>query len=514
MRDSTEINKTGEGPSKSSSGPGGPLPDFDTSLLRGPLYRAGNFVPAALLVSCCLILYLPSIMYFFAQDDFFFLHRAVTIGLDDPIAALRPAGPFLRPLSTTLYFAGMLKLFGLRPEAYHVVSLAIFCATTLLVFRLGNIIFRDRAAGFATALFYLGRGVHFETVSWVSGIQDLLMIFFMLASLVLYLGAGRDQGPGFDGPEPERGGPGRLVLSLVLYIGALLSKETAVVFPFILLAAEILVLRSKSYRRSLMAALPFFAMSAAFVLVRFMLVPSMPGQGKYATGLGLFWLPNLARYFFASINPFLIPSASFPSNFLRLLLCLAALVGVIAVALSISGRGRRAGTEVGEKRRLAGFGMVFFALGIMPALQFVDRFEPYYASLAAVGTSITLAAILFLFPNRRLRAAVLAAVFAFSIAINIHLRTERLSHVGRFSEIAELAISEFRPELENAPPGTIVYVSRSHPYISAALYDDKALKAFFPAVESVIFDHETPDYQPDGTEMVFRSEGGRFIFVK
>ncbi len=218
MRDSTEINKTGEGSPNSSFGSGS---DFAASPWRGLFSRAGNFVPAALLVSCCLILYLPSIMYFFSQDDFFFLHRAATIGLDDPVAALRPAGPFLRPLSTTLYFAGMLKLFGLRPEAYHAVSLAIFCATTLLVFRLGNIIFRDRAAGFATALFYLGRGVHFETVSWASGIQDLLMIFFILASLDLYLAAER-RGPGFDSPESALGRPGRLVLCALGGLCALL----------------------------------------------------------------------------------------------------------------------------------------------------------------------------------------------------------------------------------------------------------------------------------------------------
>jgi hypothetical protein len=51
----------------------------------------------------------------------------------------------------------------------------------------GGAVFRNREAAFATAFICLNRGAHFETVSWVSGIQDLSMIFFVLVSLSLYL---------------------------------------------------------------------------------------------------------------------------------------------------------------------------------------------------------------------------------------------------------------------------------------------------------------------------------------
>lgn len=448
---------------------------------RGAL--AGLILPA-MLVLPCLLLYIPSFSYFFAQDDFFFLSHASRFGLDSLADYLKPPGPFFRPLSTALYFGAMSKIFGLKPAAYHAFSIAVFCSNVLLVYRVGKTIFRNREAGFAAAVFYLTRGALFETVSWISGIQDLMMTFFALVSLLAFFKYGRD-------------GRRWLFVSIGAFAAALLSKETAVVFPLIILAVGILWGKENSPLRHPAALLPFFAIAAAYVLAHSFLTQPMPGTGEYGTGIGLFWFGNLARYFLACFNPLLIPAASNSLGPTALALAVIAALAIPAILIWVDrSRSRawaaRVESELGRAPegglKPAVFGLIVFTLGVLPALQFKNRFEPYYTSLACLGVALILAAVLHSFSSRRIKAAILIGVFMISTITVAQLRARRLSHVGRFSSIAERAIDDLRPSLEDVPQGATIRILGSDPYLVSALYSGKALKVFFPRVESVIFE--------------------------
>ena len=465
---------------------------------------------SAMLVLPCLLLYIPSVSYFFAQDDFFFLFRASHFGLDGLADYLKPAGPFFRPLSTSLYFAAMLKLFGLKPLAYHAVSIVVFCSSVLLVYHAGNAIFKNREAGFAVAIFYLTRGALFETVSWASGIQDLLMTFFILVSLLAFFKYGRGRRYWF-------------FLSIGAFVAALLSKETAVVFPLFILAIGALWGAHDLRFRHPMAILPFFAISAAYVLARSLLIQPMPAGGEYATGIGLFWFANLARYFLACFNMFLIPTASFLRNSWFLLSAFVMTIIILLIPL-LAGRVRRqvgaahaaSETATGASGDLkpAAFGLIVFVLSIMPALQFKARFEPYYASLACMGVSIILAATLHSFLGQRKRGVVLVGVFVVSMVTIAQLRAGQLSHVGKFSPIAEQAINDLRPALEGISPGATIRILNPDPYLVSALFSEKAIKVFFPSVESVIFDDGASDYESNGDEIAFIYSKGKLRVMR
>jgi hypothetical protein len=463
-----------------------------------------------MLVSSCLLLYIPSVSYFFAQDDFLFLLRASHFSLDGLAKYFNPPGPFFRPLSTSLYFATMLKLFGLKPSAYHVFSIVVFSSNVVLAYHVGFAIFKNRETGFALAVFYLTRGILFETVSWASGVQDLLMTFFVLWSLLAFF----------------RYGQGRkhwLILSMGAFAAALLSKETAVVFPLFILAIGTLWGKHDVRFRHPMAVAPFFILSAVFILVRSLLVLPMPRAGEYATGIGLFWLANLARYFLACFNMLLIPTPSFSSNPLSLLFVFMITVAILLIPLLV-GRVQR---QVGDARtapetgsgssgdlRPVAFGLIVFVFGIMPALQFKNRFEPYYASLACLGVAIILTAILHSFSKRRIRAAILVGVFVISMVTIAQLRARQLSHVGKFSPVAEKAIADLSPALEDIPPSTTIRILNPDPYLVSALYSEKAIKVFFPSVESVIFDDGKSDYESKGDEIVFDNSDGNLRAVR
>jgi hypothetical protein len=507
--------------------------------------------------------------YFFAQDDFYFLSRASQNRVEGFSAMLKPFGPFYRPLSTSLYFAAMLKLFGLSPLPYHMINLILFCANVLAVYCVGAIIFRDRAKGFVTALFYLTRGIHFETVSWVSGIQDSLMTLFTALSMIAYFACSQRAGR-------------HLFLSMVFFLLALLSKETALVFPLILVAYEV-ILSSRShqwqdcvqeghdYRKNSPAEcvpqlsegarravplrtifrrnricrtdssamiLPFFFLAGVFLVFRILFVESMPHEGEYATGIGLFWISNLVKYLLACINVWFLSLTFFPRfqgyAFQFLAVCLALLLFVwllknrerrehsgdriqsgVGSRESEVSRGRCKGvttsllseagkTGIRDNLRPVVFGLVVSIVGAMPALPFTSRFEPYYMSLSCVGVSIVFSAAFASLSNRRVRAGVLITVCVVALMLNMQIRARQLSHVGKFSSVAERAINELKPALASAPKGTTLYISGSDGNLYLALAWGDGIKVFFPQIEAVIFDNVSPEYQLKGTETVFR----------
>jgi len=115
-------------------------------------------------------------------------------------------------------------LFGLEPAGWHLTSVLAHLVVTLEVYWLGVRLLEDRiSAAVASALFGL-HPIHVEAVAWVSGVTEPLVAALMLASFLAYLRArGRKQWLWWSA-------------SLALYALAMLSKETALIFPMLVFA--------------------------------------------------------------------------------------------------------------------------------------------------------------------------------------------------------------------------------------------------------------------------------------
>ena len=130
-----------------------------------------------------------------------------------------------RPVFLLTFYLGH-QLFGDAPVAYHALNLALHTLNAIMVFflvlRLSS---SDRRwpALFAALVFVI-HPVHAESVSWIAGITDPLVTLFLLGSFLVYL------------DHESKPHPARLTISLLLFMLALLSKETAVMLPFILIA--------------------------------------------------------------------------------------------------------------------------------------------------------------------------------------------------------------------------------------------------------------------------------------
>ncbi len=175
------------------------------------------------------------------------------------------------------------SLFGSTPASYHLVNVALHTANVLLVFATLTIGTRNvwRSA-FVAALFAV-HPLHVESVAWVSERKDVLSMFFGILSLgayVLYAQARRTRD---------------FVAAFVFFVCSLLSKQTFVTLPFLLLLLDFWPLgrltskpeapQSKKRKkpeaepvrdsegavrldlRLLLEKVPFFAASVAFCVV-------------------------------------------------------------------------------------------------------------------------------------------------------------------------------------------------------------------------------------------------------
>lgn len=171
---------------------------------------------------------------FFAADDFGFIYTVRQQGIATVWTV--PSDRFFRPWVWLAFWFDH-RIWGLNPIGYHLTNLILHAANAwwvtlithelLRLFRLleSNRWFPSLAAG----LLFLTHPSHSEAVSWISGRSDVIATFWILPSLFFYLVHARTSKTHY-----------RLV-SIGLYGLSLLSKESVVTFPFLILILDYLI---------------------------------------------------------------------------------------------------------------------------------------------------------------------------------------------------------------------------------------------------------------------------------
>ena len=117
-------------------------------------------------------------------------------------------------------------LFGLRPWGWHLGAIVLHVGAVLSVFWLARRLGLEYWTSALTALIFAVHPVHIEPVAWVSAASDTMVTMLSALAFVAFLN-GRD----FE-LTPDRGKRvAWWVVSLVLALCALLTKEMAVIFP-------------------------------------------------------------------------------------------------------------------------------------------------------------------------------------------------------------------------------------------------------------------------------------------
>lgn len=304
---------------------------------------------------------------------------------------------YYRPLPP-LVFMLLHALFGLQPEPFHVVSVALHAATTSLVFLTARALLdaagtrpvQARWAAFAGAAVFAVHPVHSEAVAWISGVMDLSCAFFSLLALYLYVTA----------DSSGRRLPRELVSLGALLLG-LFSKEPAAVVPFVVVAYDLMFgpRRVARLADALRRWGPPFAVLVAYLALRGYVLGGVAPFSRAEPPSSLDVVLMVPRLFALYLQVLVVPVGL---NVLHDIEPVTALTSpalmwsfvIIGAFGALSWLALRAG-------RVAAFGLVLFLLPLAPALyvpalgqEMSLLFAERYLYLPSVGAAVLLSACL------------------------------------------------------------------------------------------------------------------------
>ena len=372
-------------------------------------------------------------------------------------------GPYYRPVQGLVYFF-IYQVFGLSEPAYHSINILLHAANACLMYRLGcRLGFYPRAA-FAAALLW---GVHplwIEVVAVVSGTADLLVVFFLLTGLLALL------------PDVKAR---KLWIAIPCFFLALVSKESAVVFPALVTVTLFLVSKDRLRPATYLRTWPLWFLGLAY-LAGWLMCPvlnngfagHMAKDNQYIEDYEqnfinrvLTALATLPEYFWLMMTPAKLRIAEIFPVF-KSIGDWRVLAGIAIVAAScvqvIRGRGKH-GLPLT-------WGLVWFAAALSPytgILKAVDgRLFEHWIYLPAVGLflglSQTVAAWL---SNKRALAATAGVVIV--AALMLGARTYQQNEILREPRLTFEYINKNNPSVWSHYELGVIYVGKKE-YTKAA----------------------------------------------
>jgi len=241
-----------------------------------------NNLPPIIVSFFCFFLFLDGFLTYFHQDDFIqmFYSQNLKQVFDAFNIFHKSEFAFYRPVPTQLYFFVLKLFFGWNPLGYHVVNFLLFTANVFLVYYFVKLLTNKKTAAIS-AVFFAVNTTHFAPLHAASYSHELFLVFFSLLttfSFAKYLKTRRSK---------------NLIFSILFFLGALMSKETAVVIPG-LIAIEYLFFSPKKTLGELMKIVGMFSGILVFYLFFHYFFYGMPESSSYKLIIGK---ENLKMYF-------------------------------------------------------------------------------------------------------------------------------------------------------------------------------------------------------------------------
>lgn len=305
---------------------------------------------------------------------------------------------FFRPIQTASYMVDHL-LWGLDPFGYHLTNIILHILAALCVLWFIYILFGDALVAGLTAVLFLVQPVQTEAVSYISGRSDPLSVIFLMLAFISYVKHIRSRSVVI------------LACALLSYAVAILSRESALILPVIIL------LYHYSFKEPV-RAVPFFSMAAVPVIYLIYRTTSMPALLPHLTSgttLGQ-RIPGALVAFFEYLRLLVAPlglhmeygAKLFGFNDLRVA------AGLLLIAVIISY------LVISKKRSIAVFfGLAWFIVTLLPSLNLypINAFmAEHWLYLPSIGFFLALAyCAVYLYRSGKFAVAVVPAVVALVI---------------------------------------------------------------------------------------------------
>ncbi len=356
-----------------------------------------NALPYALLIAAVFAAYANVYDNAFLYDDltlivdnrFLRSWRSLSTALfSTTIAGSNVETHYYRPLQILLYSVIFQKA-GLSPAAFHLVNVALHALVACLVFTLGVKLRFNRKAVFLAAVLWAVHPVQTEAVAYISATADPLYSLFCVLGVLVLL-------PDFSAK--------RIALSLPLMLLALLSKESAVVFPLLAMSAYYFASDRRFAPKSYVRFWPLLLLSAAYVLWHYRYFPVTTGAPSSSGALfqaadqgGLYGaigtLISYVKFLALPLNLHMghdLPAYATPWN--------ANVIGSIGLFILCVFLVIREPTPRSLPFR---WGLCWFAAALVPAIQVKDLYYEHWLYLPSAGLFLGAAqSLALMFKNR------------------------------------------------------------------------------------------------------------------
>ncbi|HEC18321.1 MAG TPA: phospholipid carrier-dependent glycosyltransferase, partial [Gammaproteobacteria bacterium] len=155
------------------------------------------------------------------------------------------------------------RLWGDNPLGYHAVNLLLHATNTVLVYFLilGLLGSGQRMIAAMAAALFAVHPVHVESVAWIAGLTDPLVSLFLLAAFLLHRRARQ-------AADARQAWPYAIAAPLCFAL-ALLTKETAIFFPLLLLVDDALLQRGGlSLKSTVLRYTPYLLLLVVYFMLR------------------------------------------------------------------------------------------------------------------------------------------------------------------------------------------------------------------------------------------------------
>jgi hypothetical protein len=483
------------------------------------------------------LLYRTYLDSFFLTDDFVFLGTVAapsTLGeVLEPLNPLRSnAFGFYRPISSCYYFMLGRSVFGLDPAGYIAINFIFYLVNIVLVHMLSLRISRSRLIAITCSYLYGVNFIHYETLSWAVGFHDIVLTFFSLGcviSFAIYLES-----------RSTRTKFLSWLIAFLLFVGAIMSKETAVMLPAVLTLYFLCFtpfhrLPTVALRRLVNSLWLFYLLAAVYLAARSSILRAASSdlESTYHLRLGLEPIYHYIWFTRWIFDEFLYPiqlvkEVAAPYIYPGWLTwAVVAVVGIVvfAVAISLLCRGQMSRLSLsgglGREVRVVVFGAGLFIGALLP----VSVYAPgavWYLALPAVGAYIAISAALLRFLRIVARyscpiATGLIVVVWGLVTWGAFVRVATLAETGQpmYGQLAKATLIALKAAAPTLPPEATVYLLGFPPAVwPQGAWAEYAVKLYYDntSVQVIVVDGpSTPP--PDRLDNVYilRYAGDRSV---
>lgn len=212
-----------------------------------------------LIILFSLLLFSPALANFFSADDWFHF-RLIQINTFQEFLNFfsfsnnPQSASFYRPVSTQFFFWLFYRLFGLYPLPYFLFGLSLFAIILFNIFNFLSDLKLNKNLSLLAVFLYGISASNFTRLHFVSAFQELFLVLFILLALRFFLK--------------------KNYLYLLFFVLALLSKETAIAFPGIIVLLNFYLKKHPKF----FAYLPLVFISCLYLYARFFIFRHTGGE--------------------------------------------------------------------------------------------------------------------------------------------------------------------------------------------------------------------------------------------